>query len=215
MSDVLFYEVLSMTLNELENKREIKLNFINPSNDKEREVSLLIDSSLKVSDLIDLAHPYVKMNAENGKLCILEVLNNRISRVLLEDEEISALNSYSSLYVDEIPNCLVESKSIFCFSYYRSPSNSHGIPFILQVPKATTFEQLKPKIQEKLMLSDKEFLKCKFSLVYYTKAEPIEDSTILYDLDASSFHQLGIDHLDKSGNSMNASRYEKAIKIRS
>jgi hypothetical protein len=75
---------------------------------------------------------------------------------------------------------------------------------------------MKPTIQSKLGLNDKDFAKCKFSVVSYARAEPLEDEAKLFDLDWQNFHQLGIDYFDKNA-SFTAPRYgfEKAIKIRS
>ena len=77
-----------------------------------------------------------------GELRLIEVFNNRVSRVFSNNEPVKSLNDYSTFYAEEIPSDhlhLAEGDQLVpCFHFHKDPYSSHGIPFLFLL-KAVSF----------------------------------------------------------------------------
>lgn len=99
----LFYQLLTIKINELEFKKQFKCIWVNSSKLKEeRELLLYPNKSGTVSDLLDEAKKYLceqvyfsnTLSAEgSGKLRLLEITSNRIMQILKEDVLVECLNT--------------------------------------------------------------------------------------------------------------------------
>ncbi|KAL1922126.1 uncharacterized protein VTP21DRAFT_10768 [Calcarisporiella thermophila] len=226
-SQLLFYEVLEVSILELETQKMLKVtwNKVNPGNgtvngngngDREEIHTLLVTKSGTVSHLIDALLPRIKLATEGGtgKIRVFEADRHRIHRELNENDPISMLEEDTELYAEEIPSeemdPTIGDRSIFAFHFYKEPLASHGIPFKFLVRAGEPLSQMRERLRQRLGMSEKEFARVRICLVSHHRCEYIDsEDVILTEMGIYPEDLLGLDHPCKRGTSG-----EKAIYIR-
>ena len=89
------------------------------------------------------------------------------------------------------------------------------------IKRGERFAETAKRLQVRLDVPDKEFIKYRFALIQMTQYKQptyLEDDDILYEHKFSQEDVLGIDHIDKSGRANrynNAGTQDRGIRIRS
>ncbi|KAJ3210298.1 hypothetical protein HDU67_005417 [Dinochytrium kinnereticum] len=218
---VLYYEELEINLSELEFKRFLKVSFVDKSLKEVGPIDLLLLKTARASDVMELFKEKVKIEVGgSGLLRMYEVTSYRIHKFFADDDLISTIGDFSSLYVEEVPmeelKPLEEGdRSVNICHFNREPTRGHGIPFKFILRHGEMFSATKERIQAKLGMNEKDFAKAKFFIVPggFGKPKPIEDGDILADYEFLPSDYVGMDHIDKSGKTNRPGGVEKAIKI--
>ncbi|KAJ3117728.1 hypothetical protein HDU96_005858 [Phlyctochytrium bullatum] len=219
---VLFYEELEVNLSELDFKRFLKVSFIDAHFKEVGPMDLLVMKTAKVSEVIDLVREKLKLPAGgSAPLRMYEVTAQyRIHRFFADDDLISTISEFSTLYVEEVPadelKPLGEGDKLINLAHYnREPARGHGVPFRVVIKGGEMFSVTKERIRTRMGMNDKDFAKAKFFIVPggFSKPKPIEDGDILSDYDFRPNDFLGMDHVDRSGKTNRPGGVEKAIKI--
>lgn len=154
-SDSLFYEVLEMSLSELEMKKALKVTWVSEGLAKEvsrwqlqceelitdrlqEAFELLVSRSGNVGDvLLELKR---KANLDDSTLSDVRlycVLSNKIQKEIGNDYPVTSIMDHHSLVAQKLPKEDLEAaegnRPIYAFHFDKEPSRAHGVPFVFHL----------------------------------------------------------------------------------
>ncbi|XP_033118944.1 ubiquitin carboxyl-terminal hydrolase 7-like [Anneissia japonica] len=227
----LYYQRLTIKINELENKKQFRCVWVS-SKLKEEEMVLYPNKDDTVAGLLmeakSLKHHTLGHNG-SGKLRLLEVISNKIHQVPQEDVLLECLNpaGTKTYRIEEIPEDqldLNETELLLCVAHFQKEVFSmFGVPFLIRVQDGEPFTDVRERIKQQLDISEKELEKVKFAIVVMGRANYITEGE--YRVSIKDFMPqtvgagamqpkpwLGLDHVNKNKRSR-YNYFEKAIKI--
>lgn len=222
---ILYYELLDISIVELETKKSLKVVWTGRHNKEESTHHFLLSKTNTFADVAEQLSRVVKMQpGGTGKIRIFDI-NGRTQREYTSAEIIAHLPDPADLYAEEIPAEEISppdnAKVVNLFHYSRDPTKTHGVPCKFVIYADEKFEDTKKRIQDRIGVSDKEFAKYKFvlipSLVYKQPADILDSEcseglTVLTEDDVLFDHKwlpedaLGLDHIDRRPNKTTAER---------
>ena len=219
-SHVILYELLDISIVELETKKSFTVTWTGINNREEGSYPFLQTKTSTINDVIDQLQQNISLSPEGSKkIKVFEIWNGKQQKEFSGLEPIGSLNDNAELFAEEIPKEELEAsesdKIINVFHYSREPTRWHGIPFKFVTKPGEKFIDTKTRLQQRLNVQDKEFSKYKFSLItshYYKQPSLIDDGDVIHDHNFAQQDALGLDHIDKSGKSNKSS--ERGILIR-
>lgn len=141
----LYYQQLSIRVNELENKKQFKCIWVGPSLKEEKEIILYPNKNGTVATLLEEAKKQVELSENgSGKLRILEINSSKLSPGPREDVPLDNLNtSGTKLYrIEEIPNDelnLAEDEMLVPVAHFHKDIfSTFGIPFFFKIKHVST-----------------------------------------------------------------------------
>ncbi|KAF7994192.1 hypothetical protein HCN44_011461 [Aphidius gifuensis] len=227
----IFYQQLSIRVNELENKKQFKCIWVGPSLKEEKEIILYPNKNGTVATLLEEAKKQVEFSENgSGKLRLLEVNCSRLLPGPREETLLDSLNTLGTkaFRIEEIPKdelTLADDEMLVPVAHFHKDIfSTFGIPFMFKIKQGEPFTKVKDRLLKKLGLQEKEFEKFKFAIVNLSKAQFITDETD-YFINLSDFRYvpnqgtplqrpwLGLDHINKAPKRPRINYLEKAIKI--
>lgn len=147
-SNSLFYEVLELSLTELETKKIIKLCWLPDGIAKEESLELLVPKNGQVQDIIPLLQK--KLDVAEEKMQGIRFYESHLGKFIKELDlsfNVAGIQDYMSLFAERIPeeelDMTEEDRFISAFHFQKEPSKAHnqGIPFKFVVkPVCISFE---------------------------------------------------------------------------
>jgi ubiquitin carboxyl-terminal hydrolase 7 len=151
-NDALYFEVLDISLAELDTKKNVKVTFLSEGITKEvrhgcdpisptgslstsqEPFDILVSKSGNIEDLILALISKAKIadEAQGGKIRVYETNSFKFSRELSREYPVISINDYTRLIVERIPEDELdaeEGRFIQVFHFQNEPSRMHGIPF--------------------------------------------------------------------------------------
>jgi len=223
----MFYQVLSMAVDLLENKYQFKCTYIQEDK-KEIEMVVFVDKQGKVCDLLEESKNTIGKEVEGKTLRLLEIAGCKIHRIVPVDLAIESLilqaQKSHRIEIEQIPDkdMICNSVEIPVAHFQKDCFVTFGTPFLIFVYESDTIQSLKDRMKEKLGAADKEFEKIKFALISNGKINPFPDEPdrrlVLTDFQGISLSQpvtrwIGLDHINKAPKRHRYAYTEKAIKI--
>ncbi|XP_011304851.1 ubiquitin carboxyl-terminal hydrolase 7 isoform X2 [Fopius arisanus] len=225
----IFYQQLSIRVNELENKKQFKCIWVGPSLKEEKEIILYPNKNGTVATLLEEAKKQVEFPENgSGKLRLLEVNGSRLMPGPKEDTPLETLNTLSTktYRIEEVPKdelSLAEDEMLVPVAHFHKDIfSTFGIPFMFKIKHGERFTKVKDRLLKKLGVPEKEFEK--FAIVSMGKAQFITDETDFF-INLADFRAipsqnaplqrpwLGLDHVNKAPKRPRVNYLEKAIKI--
>ena len=149
--DVLYYEILDMSLSEMDTKKSLKISWITEGMSKEvcglvplyphwkadvtpQEVfEVLVPKLGTARDLHQSLQRKAKLDDDIiQKVRIYEVRGNRVFKELLPDDPVAMFTEFTILYAEKMPEEERDADRrdfINCFHFEKEPTKPHGIPF--------------------------------------------------------------------------------------
>ncbi|KAL8738063.1 MAG: hypothetical protein Q9181_001087 [Wetmoreana brouardii] len=188
-SDALYYEILEMSLSELETKRNIRVNWL-PEGVVREVLYLVLDilgrtwsTDTRVQEPIDVLAPkngvihdlitpiQKRLNLSDEATSALRIYESHGCKVIKEFSANFALVSipdYATLYAEIIPEEEREAgdqdRAIYAFHFDKEPSKPHGVPFKFVVKPGELFKDTKERLSKRAGIKGKQFDKLKFAL---------------------------------------------------
>ncbi|CAH2236828.1 jg8579 [Pararge aegeria aegeria] len=224
----LFYQILSIKVNELDNKKQFKCLWVGPNYKEDKELILYPNKGGKVADILEEAAKVVDMSQEgSGRLRIVEVSCHKVlpgpePELTLDQVTISPPRLYR---IEEIPrdevNLSEDEILVPCAHFHKQVYATFGIPFYARVKHHEPFQALKDRLQQKLDIPDKEWEKYNFAIVTNGRPNYISEGATINILDfrpnssanATGRPWLGLEHINKTPKRSRVNYLEKAIKI--
>jgi len=219
-NNLLFYELLDMSLVELETKRNVRITWMGLYNKEEGTHAFLLPKASSIHDVIETLKQTVKLMPDGSdRIRIFEISQGRRMKIFSEFDYLKEFNEQSELYAEEIPIDELnvdeaEDKIIGAYHFQKDPTRTHGVPFRFVVKPKEQFIDTKKRLQARMGASDKDFGKMKFALVQpavYSKPSYLSDDDLLRDHKWQDEDLLGIDHIDKTPK---RTGMERAVVIR-
>lgn len=207
-ASLLYYEVLDVSIVELETKRSLKIWWMGANNKEEAAQSFLLPKTSNIDVVAEnLAKNVTLSPSGSKKIRIFEVVSNgRQQREFHGAEMIGNINELTDLFGEEISmeeiNAKEDDKVIHVYHFSKDANRTHGVPFRFVIKAGEKFSETKKRMQTRLAVPDKDFSKFKFALVQsstYKQPTYLEDDDIIYDHKFLMEDVLGLDHIDRSG----------------
>ncbi|BFZ60042.1 ubiquitin-specific protease ubp15 [Saitoella coloradoensis] len=220
-STQLFYEVLDVSLTELESKKSLKFHWLSEGVTKEELVEILVIKNGCLQDAVPLLAEKLKLSEDQAsRLRVYQVHNNKIYKTVELTYPVASVPDYISLYVEEMPEEEIHiqpnDRKIPVFSFSKEPSRPHGHPFTFVIKQGETFKETKARLLKRTGFKEKEFGKIKFAVVKqasFSKPTYLEDDDVLSQVADEQDDVLGMDHADKTGRTR-FSAFERAFQIK-
>lgn len=219
---VLFYEMLKISIVELETKKFIKVYWLGNTIKDEEAIELGFPKEAVVNDIIEEISKHEKVTSSpNSRIRLFDVHHNKIQKEYTGTEPIERIQEHATLYAEEIPQDEIDAdqndRTIQVYHFTKDPIRVHGIPFKFVIKNGETLADTKVRLRHRLGMNEKDFSKVKIAIVpgaSYAKPEYLEDDDIILSEKKLSEECLGLDHVDKTGRAGRVGGVEKAIFIR-
>ncbi|KAJ5832000.1 hypothetical protein N7474_000311 [Penicillium riverlandense] len=212
-SDALYYEILDTSLSDYESKKSFKVTLLPEGITKEQVLEVLVPRNGTVSELLASLQKKANLDDETMReMRICEAHSGKIYKELRDDNNVSSINEYATLYAERIPddevNMDASDRVINVFNFDKEPNRTHGVPFKFVVKPGEIFKETKERLSKRTGIKGKQFEKIKFASVpraSYSNARYLEDDDILSDVLGDSEDTLGLDHANKNRGFWNKS----------
>jgi len=216
-SDALYYEVLEVSMSELETRKNIKVTWLPEGLAKEENYEILVPKNGTVADIIKglqrKAGPGSISDATAERVRVYETHACKIFRDCPLNWPVANLNEFVQLYAEPTPEGELkgeideDNEAIMpAFHFDKEVNKTHGIPFIFLMKKGEAFKDTKDRISKRTGIKGKALERIKFAAIprsSYGKAEYLSDDDILWDKLPVNESALGLDHLSKNRNAWN------------
>lgn len=189
-NDALYFEVLDMSLAELDTKKSIKITWLSEGITKEEQFDVLVPKSGQVEDLIEALVKKAKIPSEEeaGKIRVYETSSHhKWFRDLARDYSVLSINDYTSVIAERMPaeDAAVSDQANFisCFHFHGEPSRAHGIPFRFLVKEGEKFADTKKRLEQRTGIKGKSFEKIKFAVIRrssFSRPQYLEDGKFYF-----------------------------------
>ncbi|KAM3543524.1 hypothetical protein ARSEF1564_003576 [Beauveria bassiana] len=212
-NDAFYFEVLEMSLAELDTKKSVKLTWLSDGLAKEEQFDLLVPKTGTIEDLIQALVKKAKIadEAEGGRIRVYETSSNKFYREPVRDHAVQNLSEYTQIYAERVPadeQDANEANYIQVFHFQNEPSRTHGVPFRFLLVEGERFADSKKRLEKRTGLKGKSFEKIKFAIVRRSnpsKLRYLEDDDELWTMATSEDDFLGLDHPDRTRSVRNGS----------
>lgn len=216
-ASLLYYELLDVSIIELETKRALKVVWMGAHNKEDPTVhSFLLPKTATAHELADLLSHQVQLRPDGShKIRLFESASlGKQQRELHGFDTISSIPDGAELFAEEIwPEELAlteDQKLVQVCHFSKDVFRTHGVPFRFVLQRNERFADTARRLQARLDVPEKEFARFRFTLVQlsqYKQPTYLEDDDVLFEHKFAADDVLGIDHVDKSGR---ANRYGTA-----
>ncbi|KAL7816955.1 putative ubiquitin hydrolase [Trichoderma aethiopicum] len=205
-NDAFYFEVLEMSLAELDTKKNIKVTWLSEGITKEEQFDLLVSKTGTIEDLIQALVKKAKIpdEAEGGRIRVYETSSNRFYREPARDSPVMNLNEYTQIFAERIPEeekAADENNFIHVFHFQNEVNRVHGVPFKFLLVEGEKFGDTKKRLEKRTGIKGKSFEKIKFAIARranYSKPQYLNDDDELWNIASSEDDYLGFDHPDRS-----------------
>ncbi|KAF7143896.1 hypothetical protein RHSIM_Rhsim05G0179200 [Rhododendron simsii] len=214
ISDILYFEILDISLPELQGLKTLKVAFHLSSKDEVINHTIRLPKQSTVGDVLNDLKTKVELSHPKAELRLLEIFYHKINKIFPVDEKIENINDqYWTLRVEEIPE--EEEKlgphdrliHVYHFKVDAAQNQGEprssisiqnfGEPFLLVLCEGETLAEVKVLVQQRLQVPDDEFSKWKFAVLSLGRPEYLLDSDIVYVMFMGRGDQyLGLEHSD-------------------
>ncbi|KAI5816954.1 hypothetical protein BZA77DRAFT_46183 [Pyronema omphalodes] len=225
LPNMLYYEILDISLAELETKKLFKFIWLPDGISKEEPCETLVPKTGAMSDLIPYLVSRYNLNAEQEqRIRFFSAHGGKFQKQLTRDYPVLQ-QDYNYVYAELTPEDELKfdpetSKLLEAFHFHKEPSKTHStaVPFKFVVKKDEVFTDTKLRLQTRIGIKGKPFEKIQFAIVRrknYSQPEYLNDEDILYDMvDPADDDLLGLDHFDKNNRSNGYGRSTGEIRIK-
>jgi ubiquitin carboxyl-terminal hydrolase 7 len=141
-ADSLYFEILDMSLAELDTKKLIKVWWLSEGISKEEEIHLLVPKTGIVEDLVAALIKKAQLEDESkaGPIRVYEIHSNKISKEYPRTHTATSIGDNAHVIVERIPEEDLDAPGaelLHSFHYQNEPSKSHGIPFRFRIKEVS------------------------------------------------------------------------------
>ncbi|QIX02441.1 hypothetical protein AMS68_007958 [Peltaster fructicola] len=224
--DSLYFEVLEMSLKDLEQRKTVRITWLTEGVTKEEQVDILVPKQGTFKDVLQGLGKKLSLPDEAlEQVRFYEVHSGKIYKILQLGQSVLALNEFMTIYAERVPEeeravskDIIEIDSadeptkerLSCaFHFEKEPSKHHSVPFLFLVKEGEVFRDTKERLSKRTGLKGKFWEKIRFAVVKggqsYSRPVWIEDDDILSEKLGADDH-LGLEHPNR--NKSNWVKYE-------
>lgn len=185
--DHLFYEVLEMSLTDLEQRKPVRVTWLSEGITKETQYEMPLPRTSTFVDVLSALQKRASLPDEMmDEIRFYETHANKIYKILPPSHSVVALNEYMTVYAERIPEEELKEmdaekgdRSVYCFHFEKEPSKSHGTPFVFLVKEGEKFADARERLSKRTGIKGKNLEKVRFGVVKggqnYSRPVWIED----------------------------------------
>lgn len=204
--DCLYFEILDMSLAELDTKKALKIIWLSEGITKEDVYEILVPKNGNVEDLIAAIIKKAQLEDEvkAGPIRVYEVHSHKIHKELTREHSVASITDFIQLIAERIPEedlKATQSEFINAFHFQGEPGKPHGIPFKFHIKENERFADTKKRLEKRTGVKGKNFEKIKFAVVKrsaYSKPTYLNDDDVLWEIASQDDDSLGLDHVDRT-----------------
>lgn len=226
--DSLYYEVLEMSLSDLEQRKTVKITWLSEGIVKEVRIldcqhlttytdfqlqdpyDILVPKQGTIGDLIPTLQKRASLPDEIiEQIRFFEAHSGKVYKMLTESYAVASINEFMTIYAERTPEEELHAdresadRAILCFNFEKEPSKYHGVPFIFLMKDGELFKDTKERLSKRTGIKGKQFDKIKFAVIRggngYSRPAYLDDDDVLSDKLGQDDH-LGLDHVNKARN---------------
>ncbi|KAF2220554.1 hypothetical protein BDZ85DRAFT_241274 [Elsinoe ampelina] len=208
--DSLYYEVLEMSLADLEQRKIVKVLWLPDGINKEEPHDILVPKQGTISDVLPILGKKASIEQDVlSRVRFLEAHSGKIHRIIPPTYAVASINEFCTVYAEPIPEEEADitddsaARQISAFHYEKDPSKTHNIPFVFLLKEGEIFTETKERLSKRTGIKGKAFEKIKFAVIRggqaYAKPAYIDDEDVLSEK-MQSDDQLGLEHVNKNRN---------------
>ena len=170
--DQLYYEVLEMSLKDLEQRKNVKINWLPNGITQEVPYEILVPKQATFAEVREQLQKRAELpNEIMGQIRFYEAHSGKVYKVLPLSHSVVALNEFLTIYAERVPEeeqqLDVEKgdRPLWCFHFEKEPNKHHSIPFIFIVKQGEVFKETKERLSKRTGIKGKNFEKVKFAIV--------------------------------------------------
>lgn len=188
-NDALYYEVLEVSLSELETRKVIKVTWLPEGLAKEETYEVLVPKNGTIADIVAALRRktpagYITDEMAN-RVRVYETHACKIFKECALTYPVANLNEFIQLYAEptpegELPTEIDEENEYLvpALHFDKETSKTHGVPFLFLMKKGEVFKDTKERLSKRTGIKGKALERIKFAVVLrssYTKAEYLTD----------------------------------------
>ncbi|RIB10405.1 ICP0-binding domain of ubiquitin-specific protease 7-domain-containing protein [Gigaspora rosea] len=189
---LLYYEMLDISIVELENTKLFKVYWLGTTVKKEAAIDIHISKTAKVNEFFKKIERKLALKP-TCRIRLYSVLDCIIQEEYDINDTIDKIQEKMTLYAEEIPQdeikLDVNDRVIQVYHFTKEPLRVHGVPFKFVIKAGELFSTTKLRLKLRLGMKKKDFSKVKFAIVQalsYSKSKYIKNNEL-----------LGLDHVAK------------------
>lgn len=201
--DQMFYEVLEMSLTDLEQRKNVRVVWLSEGITKEEPCDLLVLKQSQCKDVLAALQKQAGLPDDIlDNVRFYEAHQNKVYKLLAPNQSVIALNEFMTLYAEHVPEeeAAVDKESsrlACCFHFEKEPSKSHGAPFFFMLKAGETFKETRERLSKRTGIKGKNLEKVRFAVVKggqnYSRPVWVEDGTFTV-LDCTAESDMNADH---------------------
>lgn len=175
--DHLFYEVLEMSLSDLEQRKNVRVTWLTEGITKEEQVDILVHKQAQFNVVLENLQKRLELPAEvASQVRFFEAHSHKVYKTLPETHSVIALNEFMTIYAERIPEEELQldaekgDRLVNCFHFEKEPSKGHGVPFIFLLKEGEVFKETKERLSKRTGIKGKNFEKIRFAVFKGTAA---------------------------------------------
>lgn len=188
-NDALYYEVLEVSMSELETRKVIKVTWLPEGLSKEETYEVLVPKNGTVADIIAALRRKTPVDHITDEMAnrvrVYETHACKIYKECPLSYPVANLNDFSQLYAEPTPEG--EGKGeidedneylISALHFDKELSKAHGVPFLFLMKKDEVFKDTKERLSKRTGIKGKALERIKFAVLprsSYSKAEYLTD----------------------------------------
>ena len=134
-SQIIYYEVLEMTLQEFEQKKPVRVTWLTDGVSKEVVLELLINKFGNIRNMVQAIIEKLNLDPNLAdSIRLWDAKEGRINRIFPLDHHIITLPETGNIYAEIIPkdetNSSEEDFRCYVLHFHKEPNRAHGIPFL-------------------------------------------------------------------------------------
>ncbi|KFY93634.1 hypothetical protein V500_03596 [Pseudogymnoascus sp. VKM F-4518 (FW-2643)] len=204
--DELYFEVLEMSLSELDTKKSLRVIWLSEGITKDETFDILVPKSGNVTDLISGLIKKAKLDDEEtaGPIRVYGIHNNKVYKEMSPEYSVASISEYITLVAERIPEedlNVDPGHFIQAFHFQGEPNKPHGFPFKFSIQRDEKFSETRKRLEKRTGIKGKNFDKIKFAVVKrssYAKPTYLEDDDLLWEVATNDDDLLGLDHVDRT-----------------
>ncbi|KAK4542315.1 hypothetical protein LTR36_006968 [Oleoguttula mirabilis] len=214
--DHMYYEVLEMSLTDLEQRKTVRVVWLSEGIAKEEPYDLLVHKQSQFTDVLLALQKRASLPDEIlEQIRFYEVHGNKVYKILPSTQSVIALNEFMTVYAERIPD---EEKTLekekgdrltYCFHFEKEPSKAHGVPFIFMLKEGEAFKETRERLSKRTGIKGKNLEKVRFASIKggqnYSRPQWVDDDDVLTEKMGPEDH-LGLEHPNR--NRGNFAKYE-------
>lgn len=190
--DHLYYEVLEMSLTDLEQRKNVRIIWLSEGISKEEPHDVLVHKQSQFADVLAALQKRASLPDELlDQIRFYEVHGNKVYKIIPLTYNIIALNEFMTVYAERIPDEEKEldkekgDRLIYCFHFEKEPSKSHSVPFMFMLKDGEIFKETKERLSKRTGIKGKNFEKVRFAVIKggqnYSKPVWVDDGESLHN----------------------------------